>query len=75
MTGDTALTLAIRRGHLETVARLLLLGADVNQSDGQGRLPLDLALAQTGERRDDRTKIVDLLRRNGALQANRTESH
>ncbi|MCK7582871.1 MAG: ankyrin repeat domain-containing protein [Chromatiales bacterium] len=67
--GDTALTLATMRGHLETVARLILLGADVNQPDGQGRLPLDLALAQTGERRDDRTKIVDLLRRNGALQA------
>lgn len=73
--GDTALTLAIARGYLETVARLILLGADVNRPDGQGRRPLDLALAQTGERRDDRAKIVELLRRNGALQADRTESH
>jgi uncharacterized protein len=68
--GDTALTLAIRRGHLETVARLILLGADVNQPDIQGRHPLDIALEHAGGRRDDRIQIIERLRRHGALSAN-----
>ena len=65
--GDTPLTLAIARGHLETVARLILLGADVNQPDAQGRQPLDVALEHAGERRDDRTQIFERLQRYGAL--------
>ncbi|MTW20892.1 ankyrin repeat domain-containing protein [Allochromatium palmeri] len=68
--GDTALTLAIKRGHLETVARLILLGVDVNQPDAQGRQPLDVALEHAGGRRDDRTQIVERLQRLGALSAN-----
>lgn len=65
--GDTALTRAIARGHLETVARLILLGADVNQPDAQGRPPLDVALEHADGRHGDRTQIVERLQRHGAL--------
>ncbi|QIK37928.1 ankyrin repeat domain-containing protein [Caldichromatium japonicum] len=66
-SGETALTAAILGGHLETAARLILLGADVNQSNAKGQRPLDLARSQLGPRRDDRARISELLERNGAL--------
>lgn len=69
-SGETALTAAIQGGHLETVARLILLGADVNRPNAAGQRPLDLARSQLGPRRDDRARISELLERNGALPGN-----
>ncbi len=62
--GETPLHLAIAQGRLATVARLLAYGADVNQPDDQGHLPLGLARAQ--RQRPDGRDIVRLLERNGA---------
>ena len=60
------LHIAIATGRLGTVSRLIAFGADINRPDGQGRLPLDLALARPDSRRGDGRAIIDLLQRNGA---------
>jgi ankyrin repeat protein len=62
--GDAPLHVAIRNGHLETVRRLILAGADVNQAAGDGRLPLRIA-RESAPGRDARF-IVSSLERNGA---------
>ena len=62
--GDAPLHVAIRNGHLETVRRLILAGADVNQAAGDGRLPLRIA-RESATGRDARF-IVSSLERNGA---------
>ncbi|MFB1489488.1 MULTISPECIES: ankyrin repeat domain-containing protein [unclassified Thiocapsa] len=62
--GDAPLHVAIRNGHLETVRRLILAGADVNQVAGDGRLPLRIA-RESAPGRDARF-IVSTLERNGA---------
>jgi ankyrin repeat protein len=62
--GEAPLHLAIRNGHLETVRRLILAGADVNQAAGDGRLPLRIA-RESAPGRDARF-IVSTLERNGA---------
>ncbi|WP_240905598.1 ankyrin repeat domain-containing protein [Thiorhodococcus mannitoliphagus] len=67
--GDTLLHLAIARGHLDTLARLITLGADVNQPDRDGQRPLTLALKQAKQSHDDGRNIVELLKRNGASDA------
>ncbi|BCU06731.1 ankyrin repeat domain-containing protein [Allochromatium tepidum] len=64
-TGATPLQTALLTGKTQVAKALIAHGVPLEPQ----ALPLDLALAQIGERRDDRTKIVDLLRRNGALQA------
>lgn len=62
--GDAALHRAIKQGHLESVRRLILAGADVNQPDGAGRLPLQIA-RESAPGRDARF-IVSTLERSGA---------
>ncbi|WP_245232365.1 ankyrin repeat domain-containing protein [Thiorhodococcus minor] len=64
--GNTLMHLAIASGHLKTVARLIALGADVNQPDGSGQRPLTLALGRARQSRGDSQDIVALLERNGA---------
>ncbi len=66
-SGETALIAAIKGEHLETVVRLILLGAEVNQPDADGYRPLDLARSRLGPQRDDRARILETLERNGAL--------
>lgn len=66
--GETLLTSAIARGHLQAVTRLIGYGANVNQPDAGGRLPLDLAL--TADKGADRVAIVELLKRHGARASN-----
>ncbi|WP_296806884.1 ankyrin repeat domain-containing protein [Thiocapsa sp.] len=63
-TGEAPLHIAIRNGHLETVRRLILAGADVNQPADDGRLPLRIA-RESAPGRDARF-IVSTLERNGA---------
>lgn len=62
--GEAPLHVAIRKGLLETVRRLIIAGADVNQSTGDGRLPLRIA-RESAPGRDARF-IVSTLERNGA---------
>jgi hypothetical protein len=63
-TGDAPLHLAIRADHLEVVRRLILAGADVNQPDGAGMLPLQIARASVAG--PDARFIQSILERNGA---------
>ncbi|NCC27055.1 MAG: ankyrin repeat domain-containing protein [Gammaproteobacteria bacterium] len=63
-SGDAPLHVAIRTGNLETVRRLIIAGADVNQAAGDGRLPLRIA-RESAPGRDARF-IVSTLERNGA---------
>lgn len=58
--GSAALHIAVERGGLPLIRRLIEAGADVNQPDGQGRTALAIA-----EARGDRD-IIALLRRFGA---------
>ena len=60
------LHIAIATGRLGPVSRLIAFGADSNRPDGQGRFPLDLALARPDSRRGDGRAIIELLQRNGA---------
>jgi ankyrin repeat protein len=62
--GDAPLHLAIRADHLEVVRRLILAGADVNQPDGAGLLPLQVARASVAG--PDARFIQSILERNGA---------
>lgn len=62
--GETLLHIAISEGHLGTVSRLIGYGAEVNQADANGRLPLDIA--QSKDIGPYSTNIVELLIRNGA---------
>lgn len=64
--GQTLLHLAIAGDHLKTVARLIALGGDVNQPNGDGQRPLTLALERATQARGDSRDIVALLERNGA---------
>ncbi|MBK1644490.1 hypothetical protein CKO25_07445 [Thiocapsa imhoffii] len=63
--GDTALHAAIKHGHLETVRRLIIAGANVNQPDGDGRLPL--RIARESAPGSDARFIQSTLERNGAI--------
>lgn len=64
--GNTLLHLAIARGHRDTVARLIALGADVNQPDGEQQPPLAVALEHVARGSANARDIVDLLERSGA---------
>lgn len=64
--GETLLGLAIAGGHLETVSRLVSLGADVSRPDRAGRRPLDIARELAAHGGTDSRDIVELLERNGA---------
>jgi ankyrin repeat protein len=66
-SGDAPLHVAIRAGHLNAVRRLILAGADVNQPDGVGALPLQIA--RESPVGPDARFIVSTLERNGARTA------
>ncbi|MBK1721063.1 hypothetical protein CKO23_02195 [Thiocystis violacea] len=66
--GRTLLHLAIAAGQLDTVARLIMLGADVSEPSAQGQRPLTLALELASRGGKDSRDIVDLLERNGAAR-------
>jgi ankyrin repeat protein len=46
INGYTPLHSAIQSGNAEVIRLLLAAGADINLRDGNGRTPLDLALAK-----------------------------
>ena len=62
-SGDTALHIAIRQGHLVTVRRLIIAGVDVNHPDGAGRLPL--RIARESAPGPDARFIISTLERSG----------
>ena len=61
--GDTALHLAVSRDYRVVVKHLINSGADVNAVNRAGATPLALALEGGSP------EIVDMLRRNGAVDA------
>lgn len=65
--GQTPLHRAATKGHANIVEILLANGADVNAKDSRGRTALDLAQQQ------DRTEIVELLRKHGAKERRKVE--
>jgi len=69
--GEPLLHIAISRGHLGTVSRLIGYGAEVNQTDSKGRLPLDIA--QSLGKGPNSTEILDILIRNGARATTRAD--